>query len=271
MLVVSTGSEWSALGRAFVEAGWCKLAIERLADLDSLRRAFVSSLRETIPDGSGFDDDAYINRFHRFADPALINEARVRAIREVGGNEPMRRALYRCVARELTELIGPEIAMQRQINLVIQPPDDSANLLHLHTDAWAGCSPYEVIAWIPLVDVFGSKSMYLCPRSKGQRRLVEVEDGLPLESADDLLRHVEQDIEPVTLSYGEALLFSSTLLHGARVNTTEETRMVLNVRFKALFSPYGTKALGETFLPLTFLPASEVGLQYEATFGAVRG
>lgn len=268
---MSEQAEWSELGRRFVELGFCKFPIARRDDLDALRAGFVAGLRAAIAGGDELDDAAYVNGFHHFADPSAVNEARVRVIREKGGAEEMRRALYRCVAPQLTELIGPEIAMQRQINLVIHPPEDAASLLHLHTDAWAGCSPYEVIAWIPFVDVYGSKSMYICPRTKGQRRLEELADGLALESAEDLYAHIKDDVEPVTLEYGEALLFSSTLLHGARVNTTDETRMVLNIRFKSLFSPYGTKALGETFLPLSYLPASEVGLSYEAKFGAVRG
>jgi sporadic carbohydrate cluster 2OG-Fe(II) oxygenase len=175
------------------------------------------------------------------------------------------------VAPQLVQLIGPEIAMQRHVNLVIHMPGDTANLLYLHTDAWSGCSPYEVIAWIPLVDVFDTKSMYVCPRQKGQRHLEALKAGLELPSAEELFARVDGDVIPIAMKYGEALLFSPTLLHGARENRTNETRAILNVRFKALFSPYGTKTLGETFLPVSYLPASEVGLVYESDFGMVRG
>lgn len=259
------------LGARFVEAGFTTTPVASRADLDAVRRAFVGGLRATIAGGDGLDDEAWINRFHEFADPARVNEARVKVIKGEGSSEPIRRAVLQCVKPALAQLIGPEIAMQRHVNLVVHTPGDTANLLYLHTDAWSGCSPYEVIAWIPLVDVFDSKSMYVVPRAKGQRHLEELKAGLELGSAEDLYARVKGDAEQLTMRYGEALLFSPTLLHGARVNETKETRMVLNVRFKALFSPYGTKTLGETFLPVSYLPASEVGLAYESVFGMVRG
>jgi sporadic carbohydrate cluster 2OG-Fe(II) oxygenase len=113
--------------------------------------------------------------------------------------------------------------------------------------------------------------MYICPRGKGERHLLDLRDGPKLDSAEALFAKVEKDVEPVTLKFGEALLFSPTLLHGARENKTNETRAILNVRFKALFSPYGTKTLGETFMPINYLPATEVGLAYEGNYGMVRG
>jgi sporadic carbohydrate cluster 2OG-Fe(II) oxygenase len=264
-------AEWSPTGARFVENGFCGVPIAAREALDGVRRAYVAGLRATLRGGADLDDEAYLNRFHEHADPGAINEARVRVIREQGSSDAVRRAVFQCVAPHLAELIGPEIAMQRHVNLVLQMPRDRANLLYLHTDAWSGCSPYEVIAWIPLVDVFGTKSMYVCPRAKGQRHLEALGKGLELGSAEDLFARVEPDVEPVEMKYGEALVFSTTLLHGARENTTGETRAILNVRFKALFSPYGTKALGETFLPVSYLPATEIGLSYETEFGMVRG
>jgi sporadic carbohydrate cluster 2OG-Fe(II) oxygenase len=269
--VTAPWTEWSERGRSFVSTGSCAINIEARAELDAVRRAFVSGLRTALPGGDGIDDETYINRFHEFADPTKLNDVRVRVGREQGSSEDVRRGVFRCVAKDLAELIGVEIAMQRHVNLVLHMPGDTTNLLYLHTDAWSGCSPYEVIAWIPLVDVFGTKSMYVCPRAKGQRHLEALRGGLELPSAEALFARVEPDVEPVTLKYGQALLFSPTLLHGARQNTTNETRAILNVRFKALFSPYGTKTLGETFLPVSYLPASEIGLSYEADFGMVRG
>ena len=270
---MTTGwTRWSECGTAFVNAGFCKVPIGARDELDSVRRAYVSGLRAAMPGGDpGMDDATYLNRFHEFADPAKLNDARVRVIQEQGQSEAVRRAVFRTVAPYLEQLIGPEIAMQRHVNLVIHPPNDTANLLYLHTDAWSGCSPYEVIAWIPLVSVFGTKSMYLCPREKGEKHLEEFKRGLKLANAEELFARVQPDVQPVVADYGEALLFSPTLLHGALENKTDETRTILNVRFKALFSPYGTKALGETFLPVNYLPASELGLAYESKFGVVSG
>ena len=55
--------------------------------------------------------------------------------------------------------------MQRRINLSIQMPADDSSLLATHSDVWSGDSPFEVVVWVPLVDVFRTKSMYLLPPS----------------------------------------------------------------------------------------------------------
>ena len=39
-------------------------------------------------------------------------------------------------------------------------PKDKNSTLPMHADSFNGESPYEVVAWLPLVNCFGSKSMY---------------------------------------------------------------------------------------------------------------
>ena len=51
--------------------------------------------------------------------------------------------------------------MQKKINLSIQLPKDKDSLLDLHSDIYAGESPFQVVVWIPLVDVYDTKSMFL--------------------------------------------------------------------------------------------------------------
>ena len=56
--------------------------------------------------------------------------------------------------------------MQRNINLSIQFPNDKGSLLPVHSDVWSGDSPYEINLWLPLVDCYRTKSMYLLPQKK---------------------------------------------------------------------------------------------------------
>ena len=39
-------------------------------------------------------------------------------------------------------------------------PNDKDLLLDLHSDIYAGESPFQVVVWIPLVDVYSTKSMF---------------------------------------------------------------------------------------------------------------
>ena len=263
--------EPSPNAKSFIERGLCTIAVESLESLGEVRRQLVQGLRAHMTGGEDLSDEAYLNSFHKFADLDRLNEVRVQVHREVGASESFRKLVFSCVQKSLIELIGPEIVAQRQINFVTHLPRDTASLLYLHTDAWSGCSPYEVILWLPLVNVQGTKSMFICERSKTEKHLRALKDGLRLGSATELLERVRPDIAPVDMKYGQALLFSPILLHGAEENKTDETRFILNVRFKSLFSPYGTKALGETFVPVSTLPTTELGLAYESEFGVVRG
>ena len=54
----------------------------------------------------------------------------------------------------------------KKINLSIQVPQDDSSLLALHSDVWSGDSPYEVVIWIPLVNCYKTKSMYILKSSK---------------------------------------------------------------------------------------------------------
>ena len=54
--------------------------------------------------------------------------------------------------------------MQQKINLSIQFPKDASSLLEVHADTWSGNSPFELVVWIPLVNCYKTKSMYILPR-----------------------------------------------------------------------------------------------------------
>lgn len=257
--------------QSFLEDGFCIVSVDDVRHLESVRRYLVESLRQCMPGGDGLDDDSYLNRFHTFCDRSKLNDVRVKIHQMLGSSSEFKGLVYDSIKRHLQGLIGTEVAMQRQVNFVIQVPNNPHGLLYLHTDSWAGCSPYEVILWLPLVQVAGTKSMFVCPKKRSAEHLRAVKAGSIKESAAELMERARPDLQALSMKFGEALLFSPILLHGAEDNTTDETRFVLNVRFKSLFSPYGTKALGETFMPLQYLPATQVGLEYEIEFGPVRG
>ena len=37
------------------------------------------------------------------------------------------------------------------------------HLLPTHADTWSGDSPFEVVVWVPLVNCYKTKSMYILP------------------------------------------------------------------------------------------------------------
>ena len=62
----------------------------------------------------------------------------------------------------LDELVGNELAMQNTLNLSFQMPNDKNSQLPMHSDIYAGESPFEVVVWIPLMDIqANNQSMYI--------------------------------------------------------------------------------------------------------------
>ena len=47
--------------------------------------------------------------------------------------------------------------MQNQLSLSVQMPKDQSSVLPMHADSFNEESPYEVVAWLPLVDCYSNK------------------------------------------------------------------------------------------------------------------
>ena len=156
--------------------------------------------------------------------------------------------------------------MQRRVNLSIQLPGDDSSLLPIHSDVWSGDSPYEVVLWVPLVDCFGSKSMFFLPPGKGGADGDKL-DGLHHGSVETLYRSIEADVLWLDVPYGSVALFTQNCLHGNRVNREGTTRWSMNCRFKSVFSPYADKRLGEFFEPITLRAATRFGMGYRLPGG----
>ena len=58
-------------------------------------------------------------------------------------------------------ILGNELSMQLRINLSIQLPKDENSLLPIHSDVWSGDSAHEINLWVPLVNCYRTKSMYI--------------------------------------------------------------------------------------------------------------
>jgi sporadic carbohydrate cluster 2OG-Fe(II) oxygenase len=173
-----------------------------------------------------------------------------------------RELLFSLAKTTIEAIVGNELVMQARVNLSIQMPKDNSSLLHTHADTWSGDSPFEAVLWLPLVDVYETKSMYLLPPLANQR-LNEDFKSLAGNSSDSLFENIREEIQWMKVDYGKFLLFNQTLPHGNRINKEPETRWSLNCRFKSVFSPYGDKKLGEFFHPITLKAASKLGLDYD--------
>jgi len=195
-----------------------------------------------------------------------LNALRLHLIDALLGEPWFRQAYYACGRGVIESIVGNELAMQRGIGFSIQLPQDESSVLPLHSDVWSEDSPFEVVLWIPLVDVARTKSMFLLPPGPDARWRTRMHE-FAASGVDALFAAVEDDLEWLDIPYGNVLLFTHTLMHGNRVNREPTARWSMNVRFKGLFTPYSDKQLGDFFEPITLRAATRIGMTYQLPGG----
>jgi sporadic carbohydrate cluster 2OG-Fe(II) oxygenase len=248
---------------AFLTEGYLVGTAEDRSALDRIRALIAGIAAAALDLPSPDDPDRLLNRIGDRVAPAKLNDFRLAVIKGMNA-EPWLRQAYFAVARAAVQcVVGNELCMQRRINLSIQLPGDTSSLLPVHSDTWSGDSPFEVVLWIPLVDCYRTKSMYILPPAGAleiQRNLAAFSG----RSAEDVFRDIECDVKWLEVPYGSFLLFNQNLPHGNRVNEEPDARWSMNCRFKGVFTPYADKKLGEFFEPITLRAASRIGLDYRA-------
>jgi len=199
---------------------------------------------------------------HEIIDINELNDFRLEVINKINAQPWLREAYYQVAKPYLDLLVGNELAMQSRVNLSIQLPEDDSSLLPVHADTWSGDSPFEVVVWLPLVDCFSTKSMYLLPPKAADR----LSDEFRLHAqgnSEELFNTIKNDINWIKINYGEVLIFNQAYPHGNRINKESETRWSMNCRFKGLFTPYKDKKIGEFFEPITLRPVSKIAMNYK--------
>jgi|APSaa5957512535_1039671.scaffolds.fasta_scaffold78406_1 sporadic carbohydrate cluster 2OG-Fe(II) oxygenase len=255
-----------ALNQTFLSDGYLVVPVENQAGLDRIRDCVAelaaSHLKIDLPN----DRQAFLDGLHQHVDVPGLNDMRLAVINGMN-QQPWLRATYFSLVRSvLDQVVGNELVMQRRINLSIQLPEDDSSLLPVHADVWDGDSAYEVVVWVPLVDCFKTKGMYILPPTPNDKHaatLSQYADG----TTEDIYHAIEPDLQWPDLPYGKAMVFSQTLMHGNRINEEPETRWSMNCRFKSMFSPYADKLPGEFFEPVTLRAASRFGLDYKLPSG----
>lgn len=207
------------------------------------------------------DAESFLNEIHKSVKPAVLNDFRLKVIQGLNSLSEFRSMYFRLARPYLEAIVGNELAMQQRINLSIQMPDDTSSLLPVHADTWSGDSPFEVVVWLPLVDCFGTKAMYLLPPIESEKFSNDF-NSRGGSSSESIFDSIKDEVKWLDIKSGQVMLFDQSLPHGNRLNLESQTRWSMNCRFKGVFTPYGDKKLGEFFEPITLRPASRRGMSY---------
>jgi len=232
-----------------------------LKALEWIRNQFIYLISEALNIKSNDKPEDILNYIHQKVAAKDLNAFRLKIINGFNALKEFREMYFRVARPYLECLVGNELAMQLRVNLSIQMPGDDSSLLPIHADTWSGDSPFEVVAWIPLVDCYRTKAMYILPPASS-KELNQQFINYSKNSSEDLYKSIKDKIKWLEVAYGEVLIFDQALPHGNLVNDELETRWSMNCRFKGVFTPYGDKKIGEFFEPITLRAASRIGIDY---------
>lgn len=250
-----------ALGSKFEQKGYVVLPVSDLLLFQEIQ-SFVSNAAAELLRIDVEEPVHLLNKIHEYLRVDELNQFRMAVIQKIKGQSWFRPAYFQLAKIGLEKLVGNELAMQLRVNLSIQMPKDDSSLLAVHSDVWSGDSPFEIVAWIPLVDCYGTKTMYILPPLENEILCDDFRKFSKLSSGE-LFDSIAHKVEWIDIKAGEILLFNQNLLHGNVVNSESETRWSMNCRFKSVFTPYGDKKIGEFFEPITLKPMSRLGMQYQ--------
>ena len=153
------------ISRQFKKDGFVIREAANLKSLQWIKKKFISSIKKKFKFHKDYSESRILNFIHKKVPRKNLNNFRLDIYNKIN-NDPNFKYHYFQVAKPYIEAIaGNELAMQK-INLSIQLPQDDSSLLAVHSDVWAGNSPFEIVVWVPLVDCYKTKTMYILPPKK---------------------------------------------------------------------------------------------------------
>lgn len=242
--------------------GYVVLPIERLSLLEDFRVNLVRQSKLVFGNNTPeMSPEDYINRLHLFESVATLteaefNEGRRRLICDLNATEAIIEKLFSICKDQIIRWLGPDLIIQKNINLTIQKPNDPYPT-EIHRDSPPN-SPYELAIWIPLTDCMDTKALRLVPLEPTRRISEKIRSygNCALFEAD-----VKEAAVSVPVRFGQALYFSPTLFHYSVKNEENQTRFSINIRIKNMYTPFGLKHPAAFFTPINTSIISNIGFR----------
>lgn len=236
--------------------------VEDKVQLNKLRIDLVTEIKKIFKINED-DPEKVLNNFHHFIKDISsdnLNKKRIELIKKINRNNKISNLIFELFRNKIINLFGQDILIQKNINIVIQSPNDP-NPSEIHRDAPLNSS-YEIVVWIPLVDCYKTKSMYILDFNQTNKALKFLEKNKKNWSKFE--QYAKKNSKNPKVDYGNALFFHAGLFHGSNINKEKETRISLNVRFKNLFSPTGLKNQLQYYRPLNISNITKFGAEIDS-------
>lgn len=252
-----------SLSNKFKKKGYIISKVENTNSLAYIKNLTIKNLKKII--GYKSLSKFNLNNLHKKVSLENLNDIRVNLINLNNKDSDFRYHYFNTAKKMIYTLVGNELMMQKSINHSIQFPEDGSSLLPVHSDVWSGDSPFEINLWLPLVDCYKTKSMYIL-EEQYKKEFVNYMKNSKISSSTQIFDKIKKKVKWLSVKYGECLLFNQSLPHGNVINEELSSRISMNCRFKSIYSPYGDKKMGEFFLPITTRVMTEIGINYKFPF-----
>ena len=213
------------------------------------------------------DENFFFEKMHSYVPKKELNEFRLSIVNAINKNKNFASNYYLAAKAGLDCLVGNEIAMQKKLNISIQMPKDKESNLPMHSDIYAGESPFEVVVWIPLMDIKANSQSMFITSPKYNKIINNNVTYKKNTTINQIYKKYKKKFKFLKIDFGQILIFSPILLHGNTVNKTPTTRVSLNCRFKSLLSPFDVfqkthRNIPHFFKPLNIKPLTKIGFNF---------
>ena len=229
--------------------GFTKISVPEVSHFDRIQ-AELLDLASTVA-GKKVTS---LEKIHEDLPPEKINDFRVHVIAHLNTKTDVREQLIKGTLNFFKSVFGEDLAVQKNLNLVMLPPNDPTSILPLHADTWTGHSGFELVLLYPLFGCSADQNMFVLPVPSFQKHRELFKSHPELQKLTETLL---PELRNVELSKGEAMVLWHATPHGNRVNSSDRTHWSLNLRFKNIFTPYEQKTLGDYFQPVSLSPFND--------------
>ena len=153
--------------------------------------------------------------------------------------------IYLSLGKEIIDKYYDKKALiQKTPTARIQPPKYMTT--SFHCDAWYGHSSITTSFWMPLTKLNHNNTLHMSKDRKISLDTLEelVNSDYDLEKINDVSQFI---CEPVIIDYGQILCFKPDMLHGAKVNTSDNTRVTFDFRILQSKDDLGFKSISNYF------------------------
>ncbi len=234
------------INKNYVKKGYCVVDLVNTKTLKKLRSSLENEISMLVKSNKKVD----LKNYHKIIDDKIHEKVQWHLC-----NYFRKKKFCHTIASEqidlLRQIIGTDLLVQRDPFLRIARPGKETDNIGFHRDTVYGQSPYEISILITLVDLNPKECLKYLPYShlKSDRKFkfLELETSsvqkgskkhkLGFPYSPKIPKIKSTDFNSPSLKFGQAIIFSPSIVHGQKINQGKSTRFSFDFRVVNKFAP----------------------------------